>query len=494
MSLIIRIDKRDNVAVALHPLHEGTTVEVEGLPVPVRSHIPQAHKIALKTIKPGEQIIKYGSPIGKATMEIQVGDHVHTHNVKTELDDIIHYSYSKETVPTGTKSVKKTFRGYKRPNGLTGIRNEIWIINTVGCVNKIAEKITDLANKEFAGKSDGVFTFSHPYGCSQLGEDHKNTQTILKGLVQHPNAGAVLILGLGCENNNIKEFKKVLGPVDETRIRFLESQSVEDEITEALKIIGEMADITEKDLRRDCDLSELIIGLKCGGSDGLSGITANPLLGTISNKVIDQGGTSLLTEVPEMFGAEKLLMNRAANQEVFEKTVSLINNFKDYFKRYNQVVYENPSPGNKEGGITTLEDKSLGCTQKGGDREVRAVLQYGERVSTRGLNLLDGPGNDIVAVTNLAASGAQIVLFTTGRGTPLGGPVPTVKISSNSELAGRKRNWIDFNAGVLTEGTTMEDLSEEFLTYILEVASGKQTLNEINDYREIAIFKDGVTL
>jgi altronate hydrolase len=364
----------------------------------------------------------------------------------------------------------------------------------VGCVNKIAEKITDLANKEFAGKSDGVFTFSHPYGCSQLGEDHKNTQTILKGLVQHPNAGAVLILGLGCENNNIKEFKKVLGPVDETRIRFLESQSVEDEITEALKIIGEMADITEKDLRRDCDLSELIIGLKCGGSDGLSGITANPLLGTISNKVIDQGGTSLLTEVPEMFGAEKLLMNRAANQEVFEKTVSLINNFKDYFKRYNQVVYENPSPGNKEGGITTLEDKSLGCTQKGGDREVRAVLQYGKRVSTRGLNLLDGPGNDIVAVTNLAASGAQIVLFTTGRGTPLGGPVPTVKISSNSELAGRKRNWIDFNAGVLTEGTAMEDLSEEFLTYILEVASGKQTLNEINDYREIAIFKDGVTL
>lgn len=341
-----------------------------------------------------------------------------------------------------------------------------WIINTVGCVNKTAEKMASMAQMQYGSICDGVYTFAHPHGCSQLGEDNRNTQTILKGLVKHPNAGAELVIGLGFE----------------------------DEIEAALEIIGELADIISLDIREERPASDLIIGLKCGGSDGLSGITANPLLGTVYNKIIDSGGSSILTEVPEMFGAETVLMNRARDKSVFKDTVDLINDFKLYFQRHNQVVYENPSPGNKEGGITTLEDKSLGCIRKGGQRKVTAVLDYGQPVESKGLNLLNGPGNDIVAVTNLAAAGAHMTLFTTGRGTPLGGPVPTVKISSNSELAAKKKNWIDFDAGVLTTEMDMNALSEDFLKYIFNVASGKKVLNEINGYREIAIFKDGVTL
>jgi len=494
MNQIIHIDKKDTVAIALKSLLSGTVLKVSGMEITLRENIGQGHKFALQTIRKGDQILKYGSPIGFAIQEIQSGELVHSHNLKTNLDGILEYTYQKQESAASDSIPERTFNGYKRADGVVGVRNEIWIINTVGCVNKIAEKIAAKANVQYGSKCDGILTFSHPYGCSQLGEDHHYTQKILGNLVKHPNAGAVLVLGLGCENNNIREFKKVLGTVDEKRVRFLESQSVEDEIEEALVILKELSDITETDSREKCSIKDLKIGLKCGGSDGLSGITANPLLGTISNKIIDGGGSSILTEVPEMFGAETVLMNRARDEKVFGQIVDLINNFKTYFRKYNQVVYENPSPGNKDGGISTLEDKSLGCTQKGGDREVAAVLGYGEKVNTHGLNLLDGPGNDIVAVTNLAASGAQIVLFTTGRGTPLGGPVPTVKISSNSELAQKKKNWIDFDAGVLTENKTMDNLSEEFLQYILKVASGVKTLNETNNYREIAIFKDGVTL
>lgn len=494
MNQIMQIDEKDNVAIALTSFKSGMVLHVREIQITLKEDIGQGHKVALSNIKKGNPVTKYGSPIGHALQDIPSGALVHSHNLKTNLDGILEYTYEKQETVSSNALSGRTFKGYKRSDGTVGIRNEIWIINTVGCVNKIAEKITAKANIQFGDKCDGVFTFSHPYGCSQLGEDHQYTQKILANLVKHPNAGAILVLGLGCENNNIKEFKKVLGPVNEQRVLFLESQSVEDEIKEALLLIKKLSDITEKDSREECSIKDLKIGLKCGGSDGLSGITANPLLGTISNKVIDGGGSSILTEVPEMFGAETVLMNRAKDKKVFDETVDLINNFKSYFQKYNQVVYENPSPGNKDGGITTLEDKSLGCTQKGGDREVVAVLDYGDQVKTHGLNLLNGPGNDIVAVTNLAAAGAQIVLFTTGRGTPLGGPVPTVKVSSNSALAKNKKNWIDFNAGILTEGTEMNDLSETFLDYILSVASGEKTLNEQNEYREIAIFKDGVTL
>ena len=448
----------------------------------VEVNLEDGHKYALCDIAKGENVIKYGNPIGHATEDIKKGSHVHTHNMKTNLSGELTYEFSGDFPPMKRSDSDLTFMGYVRKNGEVGIRNDIWIINTVGCVNKIAKKLAELT---------GAICFEHPFGCSQLGGDHATTQKVLSGLVHHPNAGGVLVLGLGCENNNIAEFKKALGEYDEERVRFLNTQDFPDEIEEGVRIINELKAYAAGFKREPVSISKLKIGLKCGGSDGLSGITANPLVGRLSDRVIAAGGSCVLTEVPEMFGAEHLLMKRAVSREVFDKTVNLINDFKAYFIAHNQVVYENPSPGNKAGGITTLEEKSLGCVQKGGSAEVVDVLTYGDRLTKNGLSLLNGPGNDIVAVTNLAAAGVHIVLFTTGRGTPLGGAVPTVKISTNRALAEKKQGWIDFDASPTLEGL---DLSDTLLDYILSVAGGEETKNEKNGYREISIFKDGVTL
>lgn len=448
----------------------------------VEVNLSDGHKYALRDIKKGENIIKYGNPIGHATADIKAGEHVHTHNVATNLSGTLTYTYDDTVVEFPTADSGRTFMGYVRENGDVGIRNEIWIINTVGCVNKIAERLASLT---------GAYAFVHPFGCSQLGDDQALTQKVLRGLVNHPNAAGVLVLGLGCENNNIPLFKEILGEYNPNRVRFLNCQDEEDEIVTGVAIIEELKAYAAQFKPVELPVSRLRVGLKCGGSDGYSGISANPLVGRFSDKLIAMGGSCVLTEVPEMFGAEHLLMQRCINRDIFEKTVSLINDFKDYYTRHNQVVYENPSPGNKKGGITTLEEKSLGCVQKGGSAPVVDVLDYGDILSKNGLSLLNGPGNDIVAITNLTAAGAHLILFTTGRGTPLGGPVPTIKVATNHSLATRKKEWIDFDASPVLEGV---DLDEDFLSYVLEVASGKQAKNETNGYREISIFKDGVTL
>ena len=447
--------------------------------------LKSGHKYADCDIKAGENIVKYGCPIGHATEDIKKGDHVHTHNTKTNLSSILEYTYEKSFVKTDKTDKVKTFMGYVRKNGDVGIRNDIWIVNTVGCVNKIAQAIAEKTGAKY---------FPHPFGCSQLGDDQSVTQKILKGMVNHPNAAGVLVLGLGCENNNIELFKSILGEWDDERVKFLNAQDVEDDVNEGIKIVEELKKYADTFERVEIPVSKLRVGLKCGGSDGYSGITANPLVGSFSDMIISMGGSSVLTEVPEMFGAEHLLMQRCKDEEIFNKTVALINNFKEYYERHNQVIYENPSPGNKAGGITTLEEKSLGCVQKGGLSEVVDVLDYGDRLSKNGLSLLNGPGNDIVAITNLMAAGVHIILFTTGRGTPVGGPVPTVKVATNSRLAEKKANWIDFNAGQLLEGKTMDQLTEELMDYVVSVASGEKTKNEIHGYEEISIFKDGVTL
>ncbi len=486
----VKISPIDNVAVALTDLKSGETA----CEVVLTTDVPAGHKFALCDIKAGENVIKYGSPIGCAKEDIKAGDWVHTHNVKTNLDGILEYKYSPVEVPDKAGKTA-TFKGFRRKNGKVGVRNEIWIIPTVGCVNSPAETIAKEAEKYLSGSVDGVYAFTHPFGCSQLGGDHLNTQKALAGLCHHPNAGGVLVLGLGCENNNLDEFKKVLGEVDTERVRFLVSQDVEDEIEEGVKIVRELIDISSCDEREDVPSSELVVGLKCGGSDGFSGITANPTVGVFSDMLVYGGGTAILTEVPEMFGAETLLMERCENREIFDKTVKLINDFKEYFMRYDQVVYENPSPGNKKGGITTLEDKSLGCTQKCGTAKVKAVMSYGDPVTVKGLNLLSAPGNDLVASTALAVSGAQIVLFTTGRGTPFGCPVPTVKISSNTPLAKKKSSWIDFDAGVVCETGDIATRGSELFDYVMALASGEVlTNNEKHGMRGISIFKDGVTL
>lgn len=490
----IKIHKSDSVAVAIEPLKKGDIVMVENEEITLLNDIPAGHKFALKDIPQCENIIKYAYPIGHAKVDIKKGEHIHTHNTKSNLSGVLDYEYT-----PNFKEVEKqeplTFMGYKRPDGKVGIRNEIWIVPTVGCVNSIVREIENKAQQYKTENIDGIYSYNHPYGCSQLGDDMNMTLKYLSGLIKHPNAAAVLVVGLGCENGNIDELKKVLGDYDENRVKFLVAQDYEDEISQGVKQIEELSKLADTYKREECPASELIIGLKCGGSDGFSGITANPLLGSLSDKIIGMGGSAILTEVPEMFGAETILMNRCRTENEFNKTVDLINNFKKYFMRYGEKVDENPSPGNKEGGITTLEDKALGCTQKCGTAPVEDVLCYGECVKKKGLSLLQAPGNDLVAANALAVSGAQLILFTTGRGTPFGCPVPTAKISSNSTLANKKKFWIDFNAGTLLENKTMIDLTNEFIDFVMKLASGEvKAKAETLDKHELAIFKDGVTL
>lgn len=496
MSKTLHIHPKDNVGVALCDLESGSRLAIAGRELVLGHGIPRGHKFALTDIPEGQNILKFGQPIGHASRTIRQGEHVHVDNVRTNLSGTLEYSYVPELVSLPPAKEARSFDGYLRSDGEVGIRNEIWILPTVGCVNEVAQALARHAReKGLPANVDGVHAFPHPYGCSQLGDDHANTQKILAGLARHPNAGGVLLIGLGCENNTMKSFRELLGPVDEKRYRFMVAQDFSDELAEGKRLIDELVANAALTAREAVPVSKLRIGLKCGGSDGLSGITANPLVGALSDLVVRHGGSTLLTEVPEMFGAEGLFMNRCASQAVFDDCVGMINGFKEYFLRYNQVVYENPSPGNKEGGITTLEEKSLGCLQKGGTSTVREILPYAGRIGQPGLSFLTGPGNDIVSVTAMAAAGVHLVLFTTGRGTPLGGPVPTMKLSTNNELAERKAGWIDFNAGKLLRGNTMEQLSQELLEEVLAIASGrKQTRNELNGFREIAIFKDGVTL
>lgn len=490
---IFKIHENDNVAVAIETIPADTSVDVNGESVVSNMEIPAGHKMALRDIRAGEQIIKYGCPIGNAKEDIKKGDWIHVHNVKTGLGDLLTYTYE----PTGAKQPEGKevfFEGFERKDGKVGVRNEIWVIPTVGCVNNVAAAIAKRANAFVKGSVEEVIAFPHPYGCSQMGDDQEHTRTILADLINHPNAGGVLVLGLGCENSNIDVLKPYIGEYDENRVKFLVSQEADNEIEDGVELIKELIDYAAPMKRVPISASKLIVGLKCGGSDGFSGITANPLVGKFSDLLIGAGGTTILTEVPEMFGAETLLMNRCENEELFDKTVTLINDFKNYFKSHNQTIYENPSPGNKKGGISTLEDKSLGCTQKSGSAPVKGVLHYGERVKTPGLNLLSAPGNDLVAATALAASGAHIVLFTTGRGTPFASPVPTMKISSNSRLAGKKSNWIDFNAGVLVEGEAMDETAKKLFELVIETASGKKVCSEEAGFHDMAIFKQGVTL
>lgn len=494
MQSYLKIHPNDNVAVAVEGLKKGASVSVEGRLIILRSDIPAGHKFALHDITAGEKIIKYGFPIGHAAENIAVGSHVHTHNVRTDLNSLLEYKYQPQFAELSPIPAQ-TFRGFRRQDGRVGIRNEVWIIPTVGCVNGIAKQIEVEAQKFIQGGLEAVVAYSHPYGCSQLGGDLLNTQKALCGMIRHPNAAGVLVLGLGCEHNRISEIKNVLGSYEKERVKFLVTQDVEDEVEAALNLLEELCSRAAGCVREEIPASELVLGLKCGGSDGFSGITANPLVGSLSDRLIAQGGSAILTEVPEMFGAETLLMQRCRSREVFEKTVALINDFKSYFISHNEPIDENPAPGNKDGGITTLEDKSLGCVQKGGSAPVEDVLSYGEQVRKKGLSLLQSPGNDLVATNALMFSGAHMVLFTTGRGTPFGCAVPTVKIASNSGMAHKKSGWIDFDAGRLVEGESMESLTEELFKLVLDIASGeKKAKSEALDKRDLTIFKDGVTV
>ncbi len=496
MKLLVQIHPADNVAVAPQAITAGTRDET-GL---MLGEIPAGHKAALRAIAAGEAVVKYGFPIGIATAAIEAGEHVHSHNLHTGLGEDTELKYAPHGSSAGGGGEVPSFMGYRRPDGRAATRNEIWIVNTVACVNVPSQRIAELAAREFLvpdGPIDGIHAFTHPYGCSQLGDDLGHTRKILAGLVRHPNAAAVLILGLGCENNTLKSFLAETGALDPQRVRFFNAQEVQDEIEHGMAAMRELVGYASQFKREPIPASELVLGMKCGGSDGFSGITANPLVGRIAERLAAWGGTAILTEVPEMFGAEAPLFNRCESEAVFDEALAMVNGFKDYFRRHGEAVHENPSPGNKEGGITTLEEKSLGCIQKGGQAAVKQVVGYGEAASPGlgGLCLVEAPGNDGVSSTALAAAGAHVILFTTGRGTPLGVQVPTLKIASNHELAGRKPNWIDFDAGqLLDEGISEDAVTDELMRLILDTASGKVARNEINGFREITIWKQGVTL
>lgn len=491
----LKINPADNVAVAIETLKAGETVRIDNQQITLNEDIPAGHKFALTNLTEGENIVKYGYPIGHARKAQKPGDWMNEHNIQTNLAGLLEYTYQPVNADLDIADRKLTFKGYRRKNGEVGVRNEIWIVPTVGCVNGIVNQLAEGLRQETGCKGvDAIMAYPHNYGCSQLGDDHENTKKILRDLILHPNAGGVLVVGLGCENNQPDAFRDFLGTYDEERIKFMVVQKVDDEYEEGMKLLRQIYKQACKDERTDIPLSELRVGLKCGGSDGFSGITANPLLGMFSDFLVAQGGTTVLTEVPEMFGAETILMNRCRTKTLFDQTVSLINDFKEYFLSHGEPVGENPSPGNKAGGISTLEDKALGCTQKCGKSYVEGVMAYGERLQVKGLNLLSAPGNDLVAATALASCGCHIVLFTTGRGTPFGTYVPTMKISTNSALAHHKPGWIDFNAGVIVENESMEQTCEHFIEYIIRVASGEFVNNEKKGYKEIAIFKTGVTL
>ncbi|MBW8780498.1 MAG: altronate dehydratase [Verrucomicrobia bacterium] len=501
MSLLLQINPSDNVAVARQPIAAGTVLETG----PLATDVPAGHKIALRPIPAGGVIRKYGFAIGLATRDIAAGEHVHEHNVRSGLgaDTVLAYTGS-PSIPADRAAASlgpATFLGYRRPDGSVGTRNELWIINTVACVNVPAERIARLAAEKFVrpgSNIDGVQSFSHPYGCSQLGDDLVHTQKILAGLARHPNAGAVLVLGLGCENNQMRAQLEAIGATTPGRIQFFNAQEVGDEIEEGLVRMEKLAAYAGRFKREPVPVSSLVLGMKCGGSDGFSGITANPLVGRVSDWLTAAGGTAILTEVPEMFGAEEPLLSRAASREVFDQGLAMINGFKDYFRSHNEPIGENPSPGNRAGGITTLEDKSLGCVQKGGRASIAQIAGYGDpaKPGLGGLCLVNAPGNDGVSCTAMTAAGAHAILFTTGRGTPLGVPVPTIKIASNHDLAERKKTWIDFDASpVLTPGVSIDEVARELIATVIAIASGqRQARNEINGFREITLWKDGVTL
>lgn len=491
----IQISRTDNVVVALEPLAAGMSIDVPGAgPVVVAEDIPQGHKMATRPIAQGEDVIKYGLPIGHATCAIEPGAWLHTHNVKTNLSGEVEYVYH-PTHPVLDAAAPDTFRGFRRPDGRAATRNELWIIPTVGCVNEVARSMCERAQDLVGGSLEGVYYFPHPYGCSQTGKDHAQTRALLCALSRHPNAAGVLFLSLGCENCTHEQVLNELGEYNPRRVKFLCCQEVEDEQEAGHALLVELADYAKRFIREPISASELIVGLKCGGSDGLSGITANPVIGRVSDTIVAQGGISVLTEVPEMFGAEPILLDRCESAEVFNAACDMLNGFKDYFISHGEVVYENPSPGNKDGGITTLEDKSCGCVQKGGTAPIVDVIPYAGSVRKRGLNMLCGPGNDMVSTTALTAAGCHVILFSTGRGTPFGAPVPTLKVFTNTKLCEHKPNWMDFNAGVVADGVrTIDEAGEDLWRLVLETASGELTSAERRGCHEISIWKDGVCL
>ncbi|PXW78391.1 D-altronate dehydratase [Blastomonas natatoria] len=496
----MQVHASDTVAVALRGIDAGSGIAVGNSEVTLVCDIPEGHKFAIRPHSLNDRVVKYGLPIGRASAAIEPGEHVHSHNLVTALvgEQVYAAGGASEHAGSINRTDAMIWHGYRRADGRAATRNEIWILPTVGCVALTAEQIARQAEQRHAaliaaGRIDGIIAYPHPHGCSQLGDDLAGTRALLAGLAAHPNAAGVLLLGLGCESNQLEALIEAIPPSARNKVRSLSSQSAGDELADTAAIIDAMVAEAAMAEREPLPLSALVVGLKCGGSDGFSGLTANPLLGRFSEMLAAAGGTPILTEIPEIFGAEQALLDRACDAQTFKQAAALVNRFKRYYLDQGLPVSENPSPGNIAGGITTLEEKSAGAVQKAGTAPLTSVVAYGGQAIRPGLALLEAPGNDAVSSTALTAAGATLVLFTTGRGTPLGFPAPTVKIASNRALATSKAHWIDFDASAALDGP-VEQVDRDFLDTLLAIASGQRTAAERGGQRAIAIWKNGVTL
>ncbi len=468
-------------------------MEIGGARITLLDAVPQGHKFALRSHAEADVFVRYGEAIGRASAAVAPGKHVHSHNLVTALAGERVYAAPASGTAALTAKPLPSWRGYARADGRYATRNEVWLLPTVGCVAPLAELAAREASLRHAGRIDAIAGFGHPYGCSQLGDDLAGTRAALAALCDNPNAGGVVLIGLGCESNQLDALIACVPERSRAKLRVLRAQDAGDELAEVLALIDDLVDELAPLRREEAPASALTVGLKCGGSDAFSGLTANPLLGRFSERLAASGGRVILTEIPEIFGAEDALLARAVSPQVFEAAGGLINRFKRHYLDAGLPVSENPSPGNIAGGITTLEEKSLGAVQKAGTVPLVDVIGYGETVSRPGLTLLEAPGNDAVSSTALAAAGAGLILFTTGRGTPLGFPVPTVKVASNSGLAAAKPGWIDFDAGGLLGGEA-DAVLEAFSGRLLAIASGEATAAERSGQRVISLWKRGVTL
>lgn len=484
MNTLLRLHPKDNVALALRPLPSGARVSVEGISLFTRDPIPYGHKVALVSIPKGGRIIKYGYPIGRAVRSISPGEHVHVHNTESGR---AHGDTARPVIREESSLIPRfpqdTFLGFRRQDGRVGVRNHVLVMASVHCVNGGVERI--------GREVPGVVALPHIYGCSQLGEDLAQTRRVLEGYVSHPNVGATLIVGLGCEALPTREL--VDGLRDRGyRVELLLLQEIGGSraaVRKGKELAAELLGEVGKLRPEPVPLSELVVGVECGGSDAWSGVTANPAVGAIADALVAHGGTVILSEVTEFIGAEHILAARAISPEVGKAILRAV-------ARREGVAVEmgvdlrgaQPSPGNMEGGLTTIEEKSLGAIVKGGTTPVREFLGYGERPSARGLVVMDTSGNDLESVTGMVAGGAQVVLFTTGRGTPVGNPiVPVIKISSNTPLYERMRDDLDFDAGSILRGEPPTSVAARLAALLLEVAGGRPTQAEVWGHREFAI-------
>jgi altronate hydrolase/galactarate dehydratase len=483
----IKLRADDNVVIALRALPAGT--ELEGVSGALLAPVHPGHKIACKLIPAGENVVRYGQIIGQAKADIQPGEHVHSHNLGMEGHSLQDHEFASQNTPLAPIEAGRTFQGYRRADGRTGTRNYIGILTSVNCSGSVAQFVAEAAERngllDRFPNVDGVVPIVHGTGCGMSGENEGYAALFrtLSGYAQHPNFGGILLIGLGCEVMQVSDLVGGRPIRSDGALRYMTIQQqggTRRTIEKGLEELEGIAQIANKATRSPAPISDITVGMQCGGSDGYSGITANPALGYASDLLVRHGGTTILSETPEIYGAEHLLTSRAETASVGEKLLERVRWWEDYTARNGGEMDNNPSPGNKRGGLTTILEKSLGAVAKGGTAPLAGVYEFGEQVDRKGFVFMDSPGFDPCSVTGQVASGANLVVFTTGRGSVSGyKPTPCIKLATNSDMYGRMSEDMDLNCGdIVTDGVSIEEKGEELLELMIRVASGEKTKSE----------------